>query len=178
MEANDVAEVTNEFEDAPLHPSQGGASSTPITIQSVDARLAAVSVDAVVSPLAVVGAPGEWRDRTTTHHAVVMRGATIREFARVHAGCERPTVIGRGVLLMAGSHVGHDAQLGDGCEVAPNAVIGGCCTIGVRVKIGMNASILPHVTVGDGARIGAGSVVNRDVPPGETWVGSPARRIR
>jgi UDP-3-O-[3-hydroxymyristoyl] glucosamine N-acyltransferase len=78
---------------------------------------------------------------------------------------------------MAGSHVGHDTSIGVDCEVAPNAVIGGCCTIGDRVRIGMNASIVPHVTIGNGARVGAGSVVTRDIPPGETWIGVPARRL-
>jgi acetyltransferase-like isoleucine patch superfamily enzyme len=42
----------------------------------------------------------------------------------------------------------------------------------------MGATIKPHVTIGDGARIGQGAAVVRDVPAGETWVGVPARRIR
>jgi len=147
------------------------------TIRDVGVRMARVHARAYVSELAVVGAPGEWRDRRTVFPAAVDEGVVIREFARVHAGCERITLIGAGSLLMAGAHVGHDVRMGAGCEVAPNAVIGGCCTIGARVKIGMNASILPSVTVGDDARIGAGAVVTKDVPAGETWVGNPARQM-
>ena len=143
----------------------------------VDARFEQVHASARVSAYAVIGAPGEWRDRPSRFNAVLGEGVVVREFARVHAGCERPTVVGARTLLMAGSHVGHDVRLGVDCEVAPNAVIGGCCTIGDRVRIGMNASILPHVTIGSGARIGAGAVVTRDVPPDETWVGSPAKRL-
>lgn len=44
------------------------------------------------------------------------------------------------------------------------------------VSIGANATILP-VNIGKGAIIGAGSVVTKDVPAGETWVGNPARKI-
>jgi UDP-3-O-[3-hydroxymyristoyl] glucosamine N-acyltransferase len=150
----------------------------PITLRDSDVRLSEVSDAASVSGLAVVGAPGEWRDQETRFPAIVEDGCTIRELARVHAGCLRATVIGEGSLLMAGSHVGHDVVMGKRCEVAPNAVVGGCCTIGDGVRIGMNASINPDTTIGDGARIGSGSVVNRDVPAGETWVGVPARRIR
>ena len=42
-------------------------------------------------------------------------------------------------------------------------------------SIGANATILGGLTIGAGALIGAGSVVTRDVPAGELWVGNPAR---
>ena len=47
--------------------------------------------------------------------------------------------------------------------------------IGSDVWIGGGAIILPGVTIGDGAVIGAGSVVTRDVAPGQTVTGNPAR---
>jgi len=48
--------------------------------------------------------------------------------------------------------------------------------VGERVRIGSNATILP-VSIGDGAIIGAGAVVTKDVPAGETWVGNPAKKL-
>jgi acetyltransferase-like isoleucine patch superfamily enzyme len=48
--------------------------------------------------------------------------------------------------------------------------------IGNNVRVGSNATILP-VTIGDGAKIGAGCVVTKDVPPGVTVVGNPSRII-
>jgi maltose O-acetyltransferase len=50
-------------------------------------------------------------------------------------------------------------------------------TIGENVWIGGGAIVLPGVTIGDDAIVGAGSVVTRDVPPGATVVGNPARIV-
>ena len=49
--------------------------------------------------------------------------------------------------------------------------------VGHRASIGSNASILCGVTIGEGALVGAGAVVTRDVAPGETVTGVPARPI-
>ena len=45
-------------------------------------------------------------------------------------------------------------------------------------SIGSSVSILCGVTIGAGALVGAGSVVTKDIPPGEIWVGNPARFMR
>jgi len=50
-------------------------------------------------------------------------------------------------------------------------------TIGKDVWIGCHVVILPGVTIGDHAVIGAGAVVNKDVPPWEKWGGVPAKKI-
>lgn len=44
-----------------------------------------------------------------------------------------------------------------------------------RASIGAGCVILPGLTIGEGAMIGAGSVVTKDVPAGELWMGNPAR---
>lgn len=50
--------------------------------------------------------------------------------------------------------------------------------IGKGAAIGARCTILPGVTIGENAVVGAMSLVNRDVPAGEFWAGVPARRIR
>jgi len=50
--------------------------------------------------------------------------------------------------------------------------------IGKRASIGSGSTLLCGVMVGDGAMIGAGSVVTRSVPAGEIWAGNPARFLR
>ncbi len=138
--------------------------------------LAQIHPFARVHAAAFVGTPAEWIDHPTRYPARVDLGAVIRETARVHAGCIRETVIGEGTLVMSGAHVGHDAQIGKHCRIAPNAVICGLVTIGDNVKIGAGAIIKQGVTIGDNAIIGAQAFVTRDVPASQTWFGVPAKR--
>lgn len=161
-----------------MEPMNGRiAPDRDLYMDDVEEAFAIVHEDAVVSKDAVVGAPAEWRGRKTLFPACIGPGVVVREFATVHAGCDRHTLIGEGTLLMAHSYVGHDTRVGSNCDIAPGAKLGGCVTIGDNVKIGMNATIRPWVTVGDRVRIGQGAVVIRDIPDGETWVGNPARKI-
>jgi acetyltransferase-like isoleucine patch superfamily enzyme len=51
-------------------------------------------------------------------------------------------------------------------------------TIGNKVWIGGNVTILPGVTIGDEAVIGAGSVVTKDIPAGVVAVGNPCKVLR
>jgi acetyltransferase-like isoleucine patch superfamily enzyme len=55
--------------------------------------------------------------------------------------------------------------------------VGSDVIIGTNVWIGCHATILPGVTIGDNAIIGAGAVVTKNVPPGESWAGVPAKKL-
>lgn len=73
-----------------------------------------------------------------------------------------------------------DAVVGDDCMIMQQVTIGmiregEVPVIGNNVYIGAGAKIIGRVRIGDGARIGANAVVTRDVPPGDTAVGIPAK---
>jgi UDP-N-acetylglucosamine acyltransferase len=132
----------------------------------------------MIHPLAYVGGPPESRSFVGPGiEPVIDPDARVEAFVTIDAGTERPTRVGR-AMLMKGVHIGHDALIGDGCELAPHACVGGFVEIGANVRIGMGAIIRNRAKVGDGARIGMGAVVVRDVPAGEVWVGNPARNIQ
>lgn len=57
-------------------------------------------------------------------------------------------------------------------------LLGGTITIGSDVWIGCKTVVLPGVTIGDGAIIGAGSVVTKSIPAFEVWGGVPARKLK
>jgi maltose O-acetyltransferase len=81
------------------------------------------------------------------------------------------TQIGPAVQIYAADHPRDPAQRNAGIE------FGRPVGIGRNVWIGGGAIILPGVSIGDDAIVGAGSVVTRDVPGGSTVVGNPARII-
>ena len=89
------------------------------------------------------------------------------------------TWIGDNVLLSTCAIVGHDASASVLSRVYGEALAGvfGPTIIRDNVFIGYSAVILPGVTVGPNAIVGAGAVVTRDVPPDSVVVGVPARVI-
>lgn len=95
--------------------------------------------------------------------------------------------IGRGIMIdhATGIVIGETAVVGDNCSMLHGVTLGGSGNeqgdrhpkIGRGVMIGAGAKILGNITVGDCARIAAGSVVLKDVPPKRTMAGVPARDI-
>lgn len=117
--------------------------------------------------------------------------------AKIGTGCnicanvliENEVVVGNNVTVKSG------VQLWDGVTLEDNVFIGPNVTftndlfprsknpdwklsktvVKKGASIGANATILCGITIGENAMIGAGSVVTKDVPAGEVWVGNPAR---
>jgi len=86
--------------------------------------------------------------------------------------------MGKGVLINLSCTIGHDSIIKDFVEICPDVNISGNCTIGEFSFIGTNATILPNIIIGKNSIVGAGSIVTKNVPDNEVWIGSPAKFIK
>ncbi|PVV83765.1 serine O-acetyltransferase [Dehalogenimonas alkenigignens] len=81
--------------------------------------------------------------------------------------------------------IGETSVIGDDVLIYKGVVLGGTSlskgkrhpTLENNVVIGSNATVLGNITIGEGGRVGAGSVVVKSVPPGSTVVGIPGRVV-
>lgn len=120
----------------------------------------------------------KWLGRFTSQIARFLTGIEI------HPGA----TIGRRVFIDHGFGVviGETAEIGDDCTIYQGVTLGGTSlakgakrhpTLGRGAIIGAGAKVLGGFTVGEGAKVGSNAVVTKEVPPGATAVGNPARII-
>lgn len=129
---------------------------------SIDCLAAGLSLATIVAPTAQIGQTAALGAGTIVLHRAVV-GARA--------------VVGDGCIINTSSSIDHDCVVGDYAHIAPGVHISGTVRIGAGAMIGVGASIIPGITIGEGATVGAGAVVIRDVPPGRTVVGVPAREV-
>jgi serine O-acetyltransferase len=118
-----------------------------------------------------------WLGRWLSHWGRFLTGIEI------HPGAQ----IGRRVFIDHGLGVviGETAEVGDDCTIYQGVTLGGTSlnkgkrhpTLARGVVIGAGAKVLGPFTVGENARIGSNAVVVKEVPPGATAIGIPARII-
>lgn len=127
-----------------------------------------------------------FRSRGFRFPALTAKSAWVARSAALSEGCQvltRAVVnprarVGENAVVNTAAVVEHDVRVGAHSFVSPGAVLLGGCTVGEEAFVGALAVVLPGVEIGPRARVGAGATVVKDVPAGETVVGTPARSTR
>ncbi|MBI2297198.1 MAG: serine O-acetyltransferase [Betaproteobacteria bacterium] len=119
----------------------------------------------------------KWLARLVSHLSRWLTGIEIHPGARIG----RRFFIDHGMGVV----IGETAEIGDDCTLYHGVTLGGTSwnkgkrhpTLGNGVVVGAGAKILGPITIGDGAKIGSNAVVVKEVPPGATAIGIPARIV-
>ncbi len=127
-------------------------------------------------------------------HVIILAGAKIGTDCNINAKCfiESNVVIGNSTTIKCGVYIWDGVILGDYVFVGPNVTFTNDrfprskqypvkfeqTLVKNRASIGAGSVLLSGVSIGENSMIGAGSVVTKDIPDNELWLGNPARFIR
>ena len=142
-------------------------------------------VIAIGEPVARLKIAAALRERDAAFPLVRHPNASIGFGCHLGVGCilcpgavlTTNVTLGDFVIMNVHASVGHDARLGAGTTLSGHVDVTGFADVGEGVFFGSHASVLPRAKIGAYAKIGAGSVVLRNVKAGATVMGVPAKQI-
>ncbi len=126
-------------------------------------------------------------------YVVILPGAEIGENCNINAYCfiENNVKVGNNVTIKCGVYLWDGICIEDNVQIGPNVTFTNDkyprskqsfqlqrTLIKKNASIGAGATILGGITIGQNSMIGAGSIVTKDVPDNELWMGNPAKYFR
>lgn len=96
---------------------------------------------------------------------VVMQGSIV----------QADTQIGKHCIINTGASVDHECRISDFVHISPHVTLCGNVHVGEGSWIGAGTTVIPGIKIGRWCTIGAGSVVIRDIPDGTTAYGNPCK---
>lgn len=128
-----------------------------------------------------IGTPPEHKDYMNTQFGVVIgSNCVIREFTTVNSGTVRDTLVGSGVWMLRGSHVGHDAEIHDKTNLSCNVLVGGHTIVMEGANLGLGAIVHQNLVIGPYSMVGMGAIVTKstNVEPFKVYTGNPAKYLK
>lgn len=141
-----------------------------------------LGVGNTIGAYAVIGGNGEIRGVTQGNFkgwVEIGNNNVISELVTIQRPFESTcTKVGDNNIIMAHAHLGHDVKIGNDCEICTGAILGGYCQIKDGAKVKLGVTVRNRKIIGAKSLVGLGSVVVKDVEPGEVVVGNPAKPIK
>ena len=129
----------------------------------------------------VIGSPAEHKEYFGKIGKVIIgNNNRINEFVTINQGTVKPTRLHDNIIMLRGSHVGHDSEIFDNVTISCNVMVGGHSSILEYANIGLGAVLHQYSVIGSVSMIGMGSVVikSSEARPCVTIGGNPARFLK
>lgn len=110
-------------------------------------------------------------------------GVVIEDNVEIGANCQiakgvlSDTIIGKGTKINGLCFIAHNCVLGENVWITGDTMLCGTVHVGQNSTIFSNVTVRDQVTIGENATIGMGSLVTKNVPSNETWLGTPAHKF-
>ncbi len=140
----------------------------------------------IIQSGAVIGSEGfgYYQENGKSHRIPHLGSVVIEDDVEIGAGTTidrgtlQDTVIGEGTKIDNLVQIAHNVVIGKNCLLVAQVGISGSVKIGDNVILAGQVGVCDHVRIGDGVKVLARSVVTKDIPPGKTVSGFPARDHR
>ena len=134
--------------------------------------------DVHIGAYCVIGGPPEdkkYFNQKENFGVIISKGTRISDLVTVHAGTIRTTYIGPNACIFAHSHVGHDVIIGNSAIIGGGVSLAGHTHVMPGANVSGRSGTVPFVVIGAYSFVGAFSLITKHIPPGEKWIGFPAR---
>jgi sugar O-acyltransferase (sialic acid O-acetyltransferase NeuD family) len=174
--------LPSPFADTPIYIGQEGFSSWLATRSAANELYACVAIGGTHGNERV--AMQNWlQEQGVIPLTVVHSSAFVANDVKIGLGTQILAMsavcanvkLGQAVIVNTAASIDHDCVISDGVHIGPGANLAGEVYVGEQGFIGTGAVILPRIRIGQGATVGAGAIVTRDVSPGQTVAGNPAK---
>jgi len=148
----------------------------------------------MIHPLSDVHATNIGKNTDIWQYTIVLKNAIIGNNCNINSHCfiENDVVIGDNTTIKCGVYLWDGISLGSNVFIGPNVTFTNDkyprskrypkqfqrIFVKDHVSIGAGSIIMGGVTIHKGAMIGAGSLITKDIPPGELWYGNPGKFVR
>lgn len=119
-----------------------------------------------------------WEEPFDGNPVVIGSRNVFKEMVTISGGWAHETAVGDDGFFMTKAHVNHDGRIGDEVTVSGMVVTAGHVTVGDGANLGLGTVVHQRLTVPEGSMIGMQSAVTRQLPPFVVSMGVPARAAR
>lgn len=118
---------------------------------------------------------------TIIHKTAFVDSSVLLEpgvFVMYNAYIAPRTKIGKCSMIKSNTNIGHDVVIGAVSHVAMGAIVVSCAELGYCSMIAVGATALAHTRIGKYSLLGAGSLLTKNIPDGDVFVGTPAKFLK